>query len=337
MQKGTRIGRIDVDAKEQEGRTVGFVSVPSSMDQPTTALLAASLESIEKVGPYNAKFTLLGIEDFRERKRKEIVNRAQEIMQRWKALRRTEDTKAIANVVEITELSKPINWGPDQLPAGPEAETAEDLTIVEGRADVSILIAAGIKNSVATNGVNVPQSLVNLTKNKRRVMAFLDGDRVGEMILRELLRSGAKLDSIVRAPVGKEVEELSPAEILDLAGKATPVQEYLTTLEVQKRGQLDEKQLNALKEGANHVKGKLLSVILSNDGGQIAEIPVGELFESLDQHREEFAIIFDGVITQRIVDKAESLGYRVIVGERIGKVEKKPSETMVLRIEDLQR
>jgi len=276
------------------------------------------------------------IEDFRERKRKEVVNRAQEIMQRWKAERRTEDTKAIANVVESTELLRPTSWGPDQLPAGPDAETADELVVVEGRADISLLLAAGVKNSVATNGVNVPQSLVNLTKNKKQVVAFLDGDRVGEMILRELLRSGARVDSIARAPAGKEVEELNPTEILDLLGKAAPVQEYLIALEVQKKRQLSEEQLKALREGASHVKGKLLSIILSEDGEQIAEIPVGELFDSLDQYKGEFATIFDGVITQRIIDKAESLGLKVVVGERIGKVEKKPSDVMVLRMEDLQ-
>ncbi len=306
------------------------------MDQPTTALLAASLESIEKVGPYNSKFSLADIDDFRERKRKEIVGRAQEIMQRWRAERRTEDTKAIANVVGSTELLRPISWGPEQLPAGPDVDAANEIIVVEGRADVSLLIAAGLKNAVATNGVNVPQSLVDLTKKKEHVVAFLDGDRVGEMIFRELLRSGAKVDSIARAPDSKEVEELSPTEILDLIGKAVPVQEYLATIEAQKKGQLSEKQLNSLKEGANYVKGKLLSVILSNEGEKIAEIPVAELFDSLDQYKDEFSIIFDGVITQRIVDKAEALGFKAIVGERIGKVEKKPSGTMILRIEDLQ-
>lgn len=310
--------------------------MPSSLDQPTTALLTAALESIERVGPYNAKFSLIEIEDFREKKRREIVDRAQEIMQKWRAQRRSEDAKAIADVVGKFESLKPITWGPDQLPAGPDVETAEELIVVEGRADVISLLSAGIKNSLATNGVDIPESLVNLTKNKRRVLAFLDGDRVGEMIFRELLRSGAKIDFIVKAPVRKEVEELNPTEILDLLGRPIPVQKYLLSPEAQGKVPLNDEQINALREAASYVREKLLSVILSAEGERIGEIPVSELFDSLDQYEGAFGIVFDGVITQRLIDKAQSLHFKVIVGERVGKVEKKPIDLMVLRTEDLQ-
>lgn len=310
--------------------------MPSSLDQPTTALLAAALESIERVGPYNAKFSLIEIEDFREKKRREIVDRAQEIMQKWRAQRRSEDIKAIADVVGKSESLKPITWGPDQLPAGPDVETAEELIVVEGRADIISLLLAGIKNSLATNGVDIPESLVNLTKNKKRVVAFLDGDRVGEMIFRELLRSGAKIDFITKAPVGKEVEELDPTEILDLLGKPIPVQKYLLSLGAQGKMPLNDEQINALREAASYVREKLLSVILSAEGERIAEIPVSELFDSLDQYEGAFGIVFDGVITQRLIDKAQSLRFKVVVGERVGKVEKKPIDLMLLRMEDLQ-
>jgi DNA primase len=321
--------------KTEGGRTVGAVIVPSSLDQATTSLLAAALESIEKVGPYNTEFTLVAIDDFREKKRKEIVERAQGIAQRWKAERVTADAQALTGVVASIEVTKPINWGPDNLPAGPEVESSDDLVIVEGRADVSLLLTVGVKNIVGTNGVNVPNSVAELARRKKKITAFLDGDRVGEMILRELLRLGVKINEVARAPPGKEVEELTPTEALDTLRKPIVLQEYLVTLSNQKKSDISPEQAKMLRERASQVKEKLISVMLDESGDTIAEIPVGELFDSLDKHKNVRALVFDGVVTQRLVDRAEAIGVKVLVGERIGKVEKQPSEMMIFRIDDL--
>jgi len=312
-----------------------MVSVPSSLDQPTTALLAAALESIEKVGPYNSKFVLVEVEDFRENKRKQIAERAQVIAQRWRAERMTADAHALTEVTASAAATKPINWGPDSLPAGSEVETADELIIVEGRADVALLLTIGIRNVVGTKGVNAPSSVVDLARDKKKVKAFLDGDRVGDMILRELLRMGVKIDEVARAPQGKEVEELTPSEALDLLKKPLPLQEYLVTVESQKKAEIAPEQVQGLKRWATHVKEKLISVLLDGGGEVIAEIPVGELFDSLDKHKGVHALVFDGVVTQRLIDKSEAIGISIIVGERIGKVEKQPAEMMIFRIEDL--
>lgn len=329
------MGRIDVELKEEGGRTPGLVSVPSSLDQATTSLLAAALESIEKVGPYNSKFSLVTIEDFREKKRKEIVERAQNIAQRWRAERMTADAEAITGVVASAEATKPISWGPDSLPAGPEVESSDELIIVEGRADVSLLLTVGVKNIVGTNGVNVPNSVAELGKGKKKITAFLDGDRVGEMILRELLRIGVKVDNVARAPAGKEVEDLSPAEALDILKKPVPLQEYLVVLSNQKRSEVPPEQIKMLKNASLRVKEKLISILLDGDGDTIAEIPVGELFNSLEKHKGAHALVFDGVVTQRLVDRAEAMGIKMLVGERIGKIEKQPSAMLIFRISDL--
>lgn len=336
LQKSGRVGRIDVDLKAENNKTTGIATVPSSLDQATTALIAASIESIEKVGPYNASFSLVEIEDFREKKRKEILKRAQEIMIKWKAARKTEESKALSTVMEKVESAKPISWGPDELPAGPEVDSSEELIVVEGRADVALLLSIGIKNVVATNGVNISQSLVELTKTKKKVTAFVDGDRVGEMILKELLRLNAKVDYVAVAPRGKEVEELSPSEALEILSKSLPLQEYLSTTTSQRKlSQLSKEQVALLKEKAVQVKGKLTSLLLDEDGNVVEEIPIGELYEKLDKHDNVKYVVFDGVITQRLLDKSASLGIQVIVGERVGKVEKQPESLLVLRSEDL--
>lgn len=336
LQKSGRVGRIDVDLKAENNKTTGIATVPSSLDQATTALIAASIESIEKVGPYNASFSLIEIEDFREKKRKEILKRAQEIMIKWKAVRKTEESKALSTVMEKAESAKPVSWGPDELPAGPEVDSSEELVIVEGRADVALLLSIGIKNIVATNGVNISPSLVELTKTKKKVTAFVDGDRVGEMILKELLRLNAKIDYVAVAPKGKEVEELSPSEALEILNKALPLQEYLSTTTSQKKLlQLSKEQIALLKEKVAQIKGKLTSLLLDENGNVIEEIPIGELYEKLDQHDNVKYLVFDGVVTQRLLDKSAGLGIQVIVGERIGKVEKQPEKLLVLRSEDL--
>ena len=51
LQKGARIGRIEVEVKSEGGRSVGEVLIPSSLDQVDTAILAAALETIDRIGP----------------------------------------------------------------------------------------------------------------------------------------------------------------------------------------------------------------------------------------------------------------------------------------------
>ena len=59
------------------------------------------------------------------------------------------------------------------------------------------------------------QKLMNLSKNyvaeKDTVVAFLDGDRAGGFILKEL-KSVVTLDYELQADTGVEVEELTPAK-----------------------------------------------------------------------------------------------------------------------------
>ena len=50
------MGRIEVNSEIQMGKTVGTLIVPSSVDTVKTAMLAASIESVDKVGPYESKF-----------------------------------------------------------------------------------------------------------------------------------------------------------------------------------------------------------------------------------------------------------------------------------------
>jgi DNA primase len=311
------------------------VIIPVSLDQSTTALLAATIESIDRVGPYQTKFTLKEIEDIREVKKREIGERAKEIMQLWRAQKKTHEAEIVEEVHKSTEEQRITSFGEIALPAGPEVETSKELVIVEGRADVQLLLSLGIKNVIATNGVEIHRSLVNLTKSKEKVVAFLDGDRVGDMILKSLLREGAKIDYVARPPKGKEVEELPPTDALSLLNAAEPLSQYLAREEGEKRMlKISDAMKRRIAAEAANVKERLLSSLLDENGEKVAEVPVTELYDKLDAYREVFGIVFDGVVTQRLVDKANSLGIKLIVGERIGSLEKKPESMTIMRLAD---
>ena len=61
LQKTGRVGRIEVDIKASKGRSFADILIPSSLDASETALIAASLETIEKVGPCDAEITIMRV------------------------------------------------------------------------------------------------------------------------------------------------------------------------------------------------------------------------------------------------------------------------------------
>ena len=211
LQKSGRIGRIDVKIETRGGRTSGEILLPSAMGKAETAIIAASLETIERVGPCDSKIKVTKIEDVRISKRNQILERAKQLLAALiielpdsQAL-----TQALSEDVRILEVTE---YGKDRLPAGPAIETDEEIILVEGRADVVNLMRYGIKNVVAMKGARPSETVIALTKTKT-VTVFVDGDRGGELIIRGLVDAGAELDFVTRAPDGKEVEELTLKEI----------------------------------------------------------------------------------------------------------------------------
>ena len=51
LQKSGRIGRIEVITKAKEGVSTGIIKIPSSLTRKETALLAATVETVSRVGP----------------------------------------------------------------------------------------------------------------------------------------------------------------------------------------------------------------------------------------------------------------------------------------------
>lgn len=221
LQKTGRIGRIKVDMTNKSGRTRGEVIIPSSLDRIETTILAASLETINRVGPCEATLRITKIEDVRAVKRRTIVERAKELYKNMMEEFTPESSRMIDEVKDSIRRPEIIEYGEDNLPAGPNTPTSDAILIVEGRSDVLNLLKYGIKNTIAVEGVNVPKTVVELTK-ERTVTAFLDGDRGGDLILKELLQVG-DIDYVTRAPRGLEVEYLDKDQVIHALKNKTSV------------------------------------------------------------------------------------------------------------------
>src|SRR5271157_849651 len=220
LQKNGRIGRIEVDLSGREGKTTGIIKIPSSLDMVETCIIAAALETVDRVGPCEAKLRITKVEDTRNVKRKQLVDRAKGLL---KNLLNTEipESKEISQLVrDEVKTAEIVEYGYDHLPAGPGIDKSNEVVFVEGRADVVNLLKNDITNVVAIGGAKVTRTIVELSRRKE-VTLFLDGDRGGDIILNELAQGGVDIDFVARAPAGIEVEELTRKEIIKyLRGKA---------------------------------------------------------------------------------------------------------------------
>jgi len=221
LQRTGRIGRIEVTLKETKRKTTGEIIIPSSLDGSETALIAAAVETIERIGPCESSIKLKAVKDIRAVKRDYVVDRAKRILTKLiedeipSTTELTEKIKESVRTAEITEYKG--------LPCGSDILPSDELIIVEGRADVLALLKHGIKNVIATGGTSIPTTIIELSKEKITTV-FLDGDRGGDLILKELLQL-TNLDYVARAPDGKEVEELTKKEIFKALRSRIPIEQ----------------------------------------------------------------------------------------------------------------
>ena len=216
LQESSRVGRIDVSVESENGQSFGEVTVASSLDKVETAILGAALETIDRIGPCHASVEVTSIEDVRAAKRREVVERAKELIAGGFEETSLASDDILDEVREAARVEGIVDY--EGLPAGPRVGDSDAVIVVEGRADVLTLLDCGIKNAVAVEGTNIPDAVAELTAS-RTVTAFLDGDRGGELILRELAQVG-DVDYVAFAPPGKSVEDLDRSAVFEaLRGK----------------------------------------------------------------------------------------------------------------------
>ncbi len=332
LQKTWKIGRIEINLESRNDRTFGEVLIPTSTDFETTSLIAATVESVDRVGPCNAKFRLISIEDVRAEKIKQIKERAKEIAREWSKKVMSESSKILKDISESMGKSKITTYGKEKLPAGPAIDKSDTVILVEGRADVLNLLRAGIENVIGIEGTGIPQSVIELSKNKK-IIAFLDGDRGGDLILKELMQV-ARVDKVVRAPAGREVEELTPLEIMECLSNAVEVS--LPQIKKETPPNISAQLAEKVRELKPSLSNTLEAVILDDNLNELVRVPVSELAKKLDSEELGNAkyIIFDGIVSQRIVELSEKRGIAVIIGHRIGEITKKPSSITITTLDN---
>ncbi|MEM2909289.1 MAG: DNA primase DnaG [Candidatus Bilamarchaeaceae archaeon] len=380
LQKNGRIGRIEVELISREGKTIGTIKIPSSLDMVETCIIAAALETVDRVGPCEARLKVTKVEDTRNVKRKVLLERAKQLL---KSLVLTElpESKEITEMVrEEVKMAEIMEYGYERLPAGPGIERSDELIIVEGRADVINLLKNDITNVIAVGGAKVPRSIVELSRRKE-VTVFLDGDRGGDIILNELIQGGVDIDFIARAPPGMEVEELTRKELIKCLRNRLPFEQGESAkMERQKRSEeaeesegefelrpsesttearhvppqrtvvpereverpkIEEKVAEAKEVVVIPPKEELLNELntLSNtlnarfynsEHRKIAEVPVRDVIKKLSELRDIKTVVFDGIITQRLVDLAAKQGVKMLVGIKLGNVNKTPEGIEIL-------
>ncbi|MGZ7070011.1 MAG: DNA primase DnaG [Methanobacterium sp.] len=335
LQKTGRIGRIKVNINSRGGRSKGEIIIPSSLDRVETAILAASLETINRVGPCEAYIQVSKVEDVRAVKRRKVVDRAKELYKGMMEEVTPESLKMIEEVKEAMRIHEISEFGDERLPAGPNVHTSDAILVVEGRADVLNLLRYGVKNAIAVEGVSIPKSVAELTKNKT-VTAFVDGDRGGELILKELLQVG-EVDYITRAPRGKEVEDLEKEEVMVALRDKIPVEQMYQDLGVkvekieEKEKENVEDKIKLLKSVLTELEGTGNAEIFDDALNILKEVKVENLYDELKNiENHTYAVVFDGVVSQRLIDIAKEKGLKNIVAVKVSDVVKKPNAIKVI-------
>jgi len=368
LQRASKVGRIEVTLDVRSNRSSGEVMIPMSTDISTAALIAAAVETIDKVGPFNAKFALSTIEDVREIKKKMIVDRAKKIVQEWATKSISESESMLRDIYEAVKPARLTTYGKEHLACGAGVFESDWIILVEGRADVINLLRAGYDNAIAIEGAKISESVIKLCKEKSYVVAFLDGDRAADLILREL-QNTVKIDKVVRAPQSREVEDLTPLEIQDILKDAIPSEDMLKErrskdgiLEAKIEGReyegirddkgrrgaisvrdrdryrervelvhhpaIDDTLLSKVKEVFSIINETLEAVALDESMQERFRVPVSEIVQRLQSEKGIKYVMLDGIITQRLLDAASSAGVEYIIGHRIADI----SDTHNIRI-----
>jgi len=321
LQRLSKIGRIEVNSRSTANTTAGEALIPMSTDIDTCALIAAAIESIDKVGPFDCTFKLDAIDDVRAAKKDDIVKRAKEIKQKWATKTVSEGDTMLKDVHEGTS-GQVTTYGPSKLPCGSGVFDSNWIILVEGRADIINLLRAGYDNALAIEGAKIDESIKDICGTKDKVVAFLDGDRAGGFILKEL-KSVVNLDYELRADDGVEVEELTPQRIDEilrpvadaLSGKTAP-----TTIQNE-----DDKPIADLASKIYpNLNETLEAVALDTDQKEIFKVPISELVTKLSSQSGIKYLVLDGIITQRLLEGARNAGIECVIGHRVAKLTTTP-------------
>jgi DNA primase len=356
LQRTGRVGRIDVQITTKRGETKGEILISSSLDRAETALLASSLETIDRVGPCTAHVMVDRIEDIRVTKRRRIVERAKEILLENFDEGSINSDELLDEVREAIRMEKLEYLGEERVHAGPHVMASDAIIIVEGRADVINLLRHGIKNAVAVEGTNIPQIIIDLCTQKTAT-TLLDGDRGGDLILRELLQV-AEIDFVAYCPRGKSVEGMSRKEIVKALRNKVPAVgliEHIPLEEATERlpvhatpaaarspgGEDDQpppggggkKSPSTLGEHMADVRNKKIARFLSPDYTVLLESSAADVESALQNLNGDVeGLVVDRVIDQRLLDQLGGKDLEFVAATDFKGIIKRPLSIRLIKI-----
>ncbi len=366
LQRSGRIGRIEVNVSTKSGKSQGEIIVPSSLDKAETAIVGAALEVIQRIGPCNAHIKVQKIEDVRISKRQQVVERAKELLRNFMEGSATDSQEMADEVVNSVRVMEIVEWGKDRLPAGPAIDESDEITIVEGRADVLTLLKNGFKNAISINGTSMPPSILDLCRQKV-VTVFVDGDRGGDLIIKELMEN-TEIDFVTKAPDGKEVEELTKKEIHKCLRSKVAAEQFKLEANGHRPERKPEQRKDYKKNDKNNDKrapvkvakktpvkttkasaaekekfAEMLEDLIGTRGAYILDaklnilgkVPVSELVSTIKSLRTGMhAVIFDGSAERDLAETCERNNVNFLIG--MGTKVKSTGSVQILTADDLE-
>jgi len=317
LQKEGKIGRIEVETESANGRTQGKIEIPTALDKSETSLIAAAIETIDRVGPTEAKITIEGIEDVRGNKRDYILERAKKLLEGMEGVSTSKEISQ--NLKTASRAARIQEYGDEKLPSGDLSD--KEIIIVEGRADVVNLLENRVNNVIGMNGTKLPQGVIDLSKEKEMTL-FVDGDRGGKLIAKNVIEN-AKIKYIAFAPDGKEVEELSGKEILASLRKKIPVEEFSSNSFSENRKENREiKEVNRkkidkeeLKESLKQVNNSKKVYFFDDELNVIKKTSLTQASKDLERAKNVAVVAIDGKTTSTIVRSAQKAKVSIIAAK----------------------
>jgi DNA primase len=307
QQKG-KVGRIEVDLESSKEISQGYLYIPTLLDLLETCILAASIETINKVGAFNAKFEVVNIEDKRRFNKEYIYKRAKEIAQ--KVIEESLNAEEIIKNLKKELLKSMIKYyGVEKLPGGPNLESKEELILVEGKADVNNLLEKGYTNVLGIEGKYDATYLRKLIPEKEAIL-FVDSDKGGEFIIREML-SRYPIDYVALSLPGKEVEELSKKEIEICLRNKIPADFFITKYHIQKKRMPENLPKYIIDLYLEEVKDKCKALILDENGNIIYSDEVDKFLKGVNV--KGYYLLLDANYTSQVNEIAKKIGVKCVL------------------------
>ena len=338
LQRTARVGHVDVEMETKGGKVHGMILIPSSMDNVETAIIGSALETIDRIGPCQAKITVVEISDVRATKRTAVVDRAKELLLALVNSGEAASKTVVEEVRSVLTVGTATNF--HGLTCGPNVQSSDSLIIVEGRNDVINLLNCGVKNAISADGAgNIKQELIDLANGKQSVTLAIDGDRGGEMLFRQL-NAILKVDFVAQAPVGQEWELLPQKTITKTLSMKEDAAKFAKKMDAQDKedeakhgtsndewaeemGDVYESEIAPaeIQEMFDHQDslGKNKAMFVLADGTVSEEMGAGSIAKSAAGTEGVQALIINGPISDRIQEIASEASIATVVGTKPGK------------------